>query len=169
MPDWRQIREQHGTLVWGTVYRILANHSEALDCFQDVFTEVLERSSPERIHDWPAFLRWLAARRALNRLRKRQTEAGRHCTAVEIATLPEASLGPVVQAEWNELFERVRYEVARLPAQQGEAFWLRCIEQLSYAEIGRQMELDANTVGVLVHRARKQLRQVLADLNPVKH
>ncbi|HUE17306.1 MAG TPA: sigma-70 family RNA polymerase sigma factor [Planctomycetaceae bacterium] len=169
MPDWRQIREQHGPLVWGTVYRILANHAEALDCFQDVFTEVLERSSPERIHDWPAFLRWLAARRALNRLRKRQTEACRHCTAVEIATLPAASLGPVVQAEWNELFERVRQEVARLPAQQGEAFWLACIEQLSYAEIGRQMELDANTVGVLVHRARKRLRQVLADLNPVNH
>ena len=48
-------------------------------------------------------------------------------------------------------------------------FWLRCIEQLSYAEIGQQLKLDANTVGVLVHRARMHLRQVLADLNPVKH
>jgi len=169
MPDWQQIREQHGPVVWAAAYRILGNHAEASDCFQDVFAEVLERSSPDEVHDWPAYLRWLAAKRALNRLRKRRTEAERHSTAIELATLPTASLGPAVQAEWNELFERVRNEVARLPAQQGLAFWLRCIEQLSYAEIGQQLKLDANTVGVLVHRARTHLRHVLADLNPVKH
>jgi RNA polymerase sigma-70 factor (ECF subfamily) len=169
MPDWQQVREQYGPLVWATVYRILANHAEASDCLQDVFAEVLERSSPEEVHDWPAFLRWLATRRALNRLRKRRTEADQHSTEIEMAALPATLLGPVVQAEWNELFERVRNEVARLPTQQGEAFWLRCIEQLSYAEIGQQLELDSNTVGVLVHRARMRLRQVLADLNPVKH
>jgi RNA polymerase sigma-70 factor, ECF subfamily len=169
MPDWRQLCEQHGPLVWATVYRILADHAEASDCFQDVFAEVLERASPDNVRDWPAFLRWLATRRALDRLRKRRTEAGRHSTEMEVATLPAALLGPVGQAEWNELVECVRHEVARLPAQQGEAFWLRSIEQLSYAEIGQQMRLDANTVGVLVHRARTRLRHVLARLNPVKH
>jgi RNA polymerase sigma-70 factor (ECF subfamily) len=169
MPDWRQLREQHGPLVWSTVYRILADHAEASDCFQDVFAEVLERSSPDEVRDWPAFLRWLATRRALNRLRKRRTDAGRQRAEIEMAALPAVALGPVGQAEWNELIERVRDEAARLPAQQGEAFWLRSIEQLSYAEIGQQMKLDTNTVGVLVHRARMHLRQVLADLNPVKH
>ena len=37
MNDWPQIHERHGPLVWKTVYRILRDHTEALDCFQEVF------------------------------------------------------------------------------------------------------------------------------------
>ena len=168
MPDWEHVREQFGPLVWATAYRILYDHAETSDCFQDVFAEVLERSSPEDVRDWPAFLRWLTAKRALNRLRQRRNEADRHSSRVEMGSLPALAPGPIEAAEWNELVDRVRRAVARLPAPQGEVFWLRCVEQLSYAEIGQQLKLDANTVGVLVHRARMHLRQVLSHLNPVK-
>ena len=33
MHDWPQIHERYGPLVWKTVYRILRDHTEALDCF----------------------------------------------------------------------------------------------------------------------------------------
>ena len=36
-----------------------------------------------------------------------------------------------MEAEWNELTERVRNEVGRLPRQQAEAFWMQCVEQMS--------------------------------------
>jgi RNA polymerase sigma factor (sigma-70 family) len=167
MPDWQQVREQHGPLVWATAFRILADHAEAADCSQDVFAEVLERSSPHEVRDWPAFLRWLTVKRALNRLRQRRNEAGRRVIA-EMTGLPGAMPGPVEEAEWNELVDRIRVEIARLPVQQGEVFWLRCVEQLSYVEIGQQLGLDANAVGVLVHRVRTRLREVLADLDPAR-
>jgi RNA polymerase sigma-70 factor, ECF subfamily len=168
MHDWPEIREQHGPLVWRTVYRILRDHAEALDCLQDVFAEVIARPPPEEVLSWPAFLRWLAVRRALDRLRRRRAE-GRRVVSIDEAALCESSAnGPPVEAEWNELIERVRSEVARLPAQQAEAFWLQCVEQMSQAEIGRQMGVTAGAVGVLVHRARQKLRHSLADLNPVK-
>jgi RNA polymerase sigma-70 factor (ECF subfamily) len=168
MPDWQQLREQYGPLVWATAYRILANHSEAADCFQDVFAEVLEQSSPEEVRDWPAFLRWLTTKRALNRLRQRRNEADRRGSLTEITTLAGTLPGPLEEAEWNELMGRIRREIARLPDRQGEVFWLRCVEQLSYADIGQQLGLDANAVGVLVHRVRAHLREVLADLNPLR-
>ena len=52
--------------------------------------------------------------------------------------------------------------------QQAEAFWLQCVEEMSQAEIGRQLGVNGNAVGVLVHRARMRLRQALAELNPLK-
>jgi RNA polymerase sigma factor (sigma-70 family) len=168
MPDWHQLREQFGPLVWTTVYRILADDAEAADCFQDVFAEVLERASPDAVRDWAAFLRWLAVRRALSRLRQRRKEASRRAVSVDVAVLATIARNPAEEAEWNELVERVRQAAARLPGQQGEAFWLRCVEQMDYAAIGAHLGVNANTVGVLVHRARQQLSRSLSDLKPVK-
>jgi RNA polymerase sigma-70 factor, ECF subfamily len=168
MHDWPQIHERHGPLVWKTVYRILRDHTEALDCFQEVFAEVLERSSSRSVRAWPAFLRWLAVRRALDRLRKRRADAKQVALDGDVATLPAASPGPEALAEWSELLERVRDELVRLPGQQAEAFWLQCVEGMSQAEIGQHLGVNANAVGVLVHRARQRLRQSLAGLNPAK-
>ena len=168
MHDWPQIHERYAPLVWGTVYRILGDHAEALDCFQDVFAEVLEHSSSRSVRDRPAFLRWMAVRRALDRLRKRRVDAKRVALDVEIATLSAIAAGPDAQAQWNELIERVREELARLPGQQAEAFWLHCVEDMSQAEIGQHLGVNASAVGVLVYRARQRLRQALAELNPVK-
>ena len=53
-------------------------------------------------------------------------------------------------------------------AQQAEAFWLQCVEQMSQSEIGEHLGVTTGAVGVLVHRARQRLRQTLSDLNPVK-
>jgi RNA polymerase sigma factor (sigma-70 family) len=168
MHDWPQIHERYGPLVWRTVYRILGDHTEALDCFQDVFAEVLEHSSSRSVRDWPAFLGWMAVRRALDRLRKRRVDSKRVALDVEIATLSATAAGPDAQAQWNELIERVREELARLPGQQAEAFWMQCVEEMSQAEIGQHLGVNTNAVGVLVYRARQRLRQVLAQLNPVK-
>ena len=44
MNDLEEIRSRHGPLVWNTVYRILRDYTESLDCYQDVFCEVLERT-----------------------------------------------------------------------------------------------------------------------------
>jgi RNA polymerase sigma-70 factor, ECF subfamily len=168
MHDWSEIREQHGPLVWRTVYRILRDHAEAHDCLQDVFAEVIAHPPPEAILSWPAFLRWLAVRRALDRLRQRKAESSRVVPIDETADFGSSARGPHIEAEWNELTERVRNEARRLPPQQAEAFWLQCIEQMSQREIGELLGVTAGTVGVLVHRARQRLRQTLADLNLVE-
>ena len=145
---------------------VLRNHTEALDCFQEVFAEVLERSSSRSARDWPAFLRWLAVRRALDRLRKRRADAKHVALDGDVASLPAASPGPDAQAQWNELLERIRDELVSLPGKQAEAFWLHCVEEMSQVEIGQHLGVNANAVGVLVHRARQRLRQSLAGLNP---
>jgi RNA polymerase sigma factor (sigma-70 family) len=61
--------------------------------------------------------------------------------------------------------ELVRHELTKLPPRQAEAFWLACVEEMTYEDVGRQLGVDTSTVGVLVHRARLRLRAVLTDHN----
>jgi RNA polymerase sigma-70 factor (ECF subfamily) len=111
-------------------------------------------------------LRWKAVRRALDRLRKERRVAARADSDKRTLLSPTTTESPGDEIEFRELLERVRDEVARLPERQGEAFWLRCVEQLTVAEVAELLGTDANSVGVLVHRARARLREMLADLNP---
>ncbi len=63
--------------------------------------------------------------------------------------------------------ERVRSELAHLPDQQAEAFWLVCVEERTYEEVAQQMDVKRNAVGVLVHRARQHMRSKLKSLKPI--
>jgi RNA polymerase sigma-70 factor, ECF subfamily len=170
MHDWEDIRGQYGRLIWSTAYRILKKHDQALDCCQEVFLEAWQRSQEQVVRDWPSFLRWLAAHRALDRLRKRQRAAAYISPDSDI-TLCAGGPEPGEEVEFRELVERVRLEMGRLPDRQAEAFWLCCVEEMRYDAAARQMGTDVNSIGVLIHRARSRLRELLADLSParVKH
>jgi RNA polymerase sigma factor (sigma-70 family) len=164
MKDLEEIRSRHGCLVWNTVYRILRDHADSLDCYQDVFCEALQRLSRQEVENWPAYLRWLATRRAIDRLRTRQRRQSR-LDSRDTALVPSSAPGPSETAQFNELAERVRHELTKLPQRQAEAFWLACVEEMTYEEVGRQLGVDTSTVGVLIHRARRRLREALAALN----
>ncbi len=166
MHDWQQIRRLHGAIVFRAVFRILKHHDQALDCYQEVFLEAFEQCGAHRVDNWPAFLRWLAVRRALDRLRSERRRTSRVDADEDPSLLPGSVAEPSAEIEFRELMERVRRATARLPDRQGEAFWLHCVEQLTYAEVAEQFGTDTNAVGILVHRARARLRKLLTDLNP---
>jgi len=165
MHDWQEVRRLHGAIVFRAVFRILKRHDQALDCYQEVFLEAFEQCGARRVDNWPALLRWLAVRRALDRLRSERRRLSRVADE-DPSLLPGSVVEPSAAIEFRELVEQVRHAIARLPDRQGEAFWLHCVEQLTYAEVAEQFGTDTNTVGILVHRARARLRKLLADLNP---
>ncbi len=150
-------------MVWSTVARILKHHEDSLDCCQDVFAEALRSSQREPVRDWGAFLRWLATRRAIDQLRWRKARTGENQNVVQIEELAATATDDV---SFNELVEVVRKELGSLPDRQAEAFWLVCVEERSYEEVAREMGIERNALGVLVHRARQQMRHRLRSLNP---
>lgn len=166
MDDWREVFEQHGSLVWATAYRILGDHAESLDCCQEVFAELLVRSNATPVRNWAGYLKWLATRRAIDFLRRRRAIESRLELNSDVAMTVASQFGPEAQLLAYELRERLRGELTRLPSQQAQAFWLVSIEEMSYEETGEQLGIEANHVGVLVHRARSQLRERLSELNP---
>lgn len=163
--EWDEIRQIHAPMVWRTVARILKHHDDALDCFQDVFAEAIERGSRGPVTDWGALLRWLATRRAIDCLRRRDR---RSTDGGNVEHLGDSAQSAEQQVAFEELVERVRSELAHLPERQAEAFWLVCVEERTYEEVAQQMEVQRNAVGVLVHRARQHMRSKLKSLKPIQ-
>jgi RNA polymerase sigma-70 factor, ECF subfamily len=161
MPDWNEIVRRDGPAVWRTAYRLLNNSADADECFQEVFVAALEVSRREQVGNWRALLQRLAAARAVDRLRERYRRRCREQTA-DWNTLAGDEPSPSQDAEEAELAQRLRDALAQIPAQQAEVFSLHGLEGWSYQEIAEQLSLSINTVGVLLHRARKRLRELLA-------
>ena len=162
--DWRQISEEHGPSVWRTVYKILQSYPESLDCYQNVLLEAFQHSGNRTIDNWPAYLRWLAVRRAIDHLRRIRRNANLIDHGQDVGDVSLIDRQPGSSLELQELVDRLRVELTALPAAQAEAFWLRFVEQMSYAEIAEQMGIESNAVGVLIHRARTHVRSALSDL-----
>ncbi len=165
MPDWDAIVGQHGRLVWRTAYRILGNHADAGDCFQETFLSALSAARRQRVENWGGFLQRLATARALDRLRQRLRHPARGGHLTDEAAVPCPAPGPPSQAEAQELSEQIRGALADLPPKQAEALCLHYLEQWSYQEVGRHLGIATNAVGSLLHRARAGLREALSSVS----
>lgn len=164
MPDWDAIVGEHGRLVWRTAYRLLGNHADASDCFQQAFLSALSAARTQQVENWGGLLQRLATARSLDVLRRRLRQAGRDGRLSDEAALPSAAPGPVFQVEIRELNEQIRGALADLPPKQAEAFCLHYLEQWSYQEVGRHLGIAPNAVGSLLHRARASLRDSLSSV-----
>ena len=65
MIDWQMIVKKHGPAVWQTAYRLLGNHTDTADCFQETFISALEVAQRQCARNFPALLVWLATARAI--------------------------------------------------------------------------------------------------------
>jgi RNA polymerase sigma-70 factor (ECF subfamily) len=162
MTNWPALVRDQGPHIWRIAYRMLGNHADAADCVQDTFAEALEVSRREAVTNWPGLLRRLITRNGLDRLRRRYRERARTGTFPDAEEAAAVAAGPLQNAEAAELASSLRLALMRLPEQEAEVFCLRCLEDMSYQEIATQLQLEVNAVGVVLHRARAHLRELLA-------
>jgi RNA polymerase sigma-70 factor (ECF subfamily) len=102
----------------------------------------------------------------VDRLRQRGRLA-RYEEPADFAALGASGSHPSQRAQSNELADRLRQALKELPPSQAEAFSLACLEDWSYQQIAQHMSITVDSVGVLIHRARQRLRQLLASMNEV--
>ncbi|MHC4529392.1 MAG: RNA polymerase sigma factor, partial [Planctomycetota bacterium] len=159
--DWQLIVREHGPAVWRTAYRLLGNEADAADCFQETFVSALQVSRRQRVRDFSALLARIATSRAINRLRQRNRHRQRNCVRADPATVPASNPGPVRQAHEQDLKAKLREALGRLPEQEAEVVCLRYLNDMSYRQIGKAMGLKTGTAGVLLHRAKTKLQDIL--------
>lgn len=160
MHDWEAIRAEHGEIVWAIIFRIVRNEADASDCYQEVLLEAYRKTSEGNVRNLPGLLRWLAAKRAIDSMRR--SSAGFNARAELHDELPvEQTLQDSL--EFEEMVERVRAELAYLPPNQAEAFWICCVEEISYREASQAMGISVSHLGVLVSRARRHLQLRLSE------
>jgi RNA polymerase sigma-70 factor (ECF subfamily) len=162
MVDWAKLVREQGPLVWRVAYGLLGNHADAADCFQETFATALAVSRRQAVTSWPGLLRHVATIEGLYRLRRRYRDRDRTAILSAGCETPSPQAGPLENAEASELSEALRQALAGLSEQEAAVFCLRCLEELSYQEIAERLKLEANVVGVILHRARKRLRELLA-------
>ncbi len=167
--DWPDIVRRYGPLVWRTALGILNNQADAADCFQETFTSLLSLTNEAEIRHWPALLKRIATTRALDILRCRVRDRKRQDSLEDLGTVATHDPSPRQHAEADELAERLRCALARLPQPQSEIYCLRYLSDLSYEEIATQLGISAESVGVTLHRARTRLRELLESASEVKH
>ncbi|OHB68431.1 MAG: hypothetical protein A2Y77_09880 [Planctomycetes bacterium RBG_13_62_9] len=159
--DWQAIVKDCGPLVWQTAYRLLGNHTDAADCFQETFLAALELSRREPVRNVSGLLVRLATTRAIDRLRQRGRQEHRQADGCDCEELTAGESDPASHAQTHELAGRLREAIGRLPGQEAQAFCLRYLNDMSYRQIARELDMGINTVGVALYRAKARLREDL--------
>ena len=161
MVDWDGIVSREGPGVWRTLYRLLGNRADAEDCFQETFLNAVTLWRRERIEYPHAMLQRLATLRALDRLRKRYRRAKRETLFDEDFDFAGNEPLPHQSAEAAELSDRMRAALSLLPEKQATAFCLFHLDGWDYQQIAAHLKATPNAVGVLLHRARQKLQELL--------
>lgn len=165
-----ELMDRHSEKLFHYLIRVLQNEEDAADAAQETFVRVYQHR-----HKFKAdqkFTTWLYAI-ATNLARDRMRWRSRHPavsldeTTFEGAPSADAShdeLSPREHLESAELSGLVRRAVATLPEELRVPFVLAQYEDLSQAQIADVLNCSVKAVETRVYRARKQLRESLAQL-----
>jgi len=148
--------ERYQHQVFGLCYRMLGHRQDAEDMAQETFARALKSLThwdPSR-----EFSPWLLAI-AGNRCRSHLAQRKRRPASTPLVE-QLADHRPDDEPA-RHLAEELRKALARLRTEYRQAFLLFHQQQLSYAQIGAALDCPLGTVKTWVHRARRELVQLL--------
>jgi RNA polymerase sigma-70 factor (ECF subfamily) len=158
--EYQQWVRAYQDQAWSLARYLLKDASEAEDATQEAFIKLWnhrDRIDPERIKPW---LMQVTRNTCLDRLRRRKPET----ELTEVMVVDDH--GPLAGAEQGELGRWLHAAIRRLKEPYRSLVVLRDIQQHSYEEVAHATELTLAQVKVYLHRARKQLREQLAEVRP---
>jgi len=156
--------ELHGDRIYRFCVRVLGCEQDAADALQDTFVNLARRRSV--VTGDEASLRFYVfatARNACFDLRRRRRgdaslDALRDAGACVEGDSQAWNAQPEQQVFDRDTRARVYAALADLPERQRTAWVLREVADLSYDEIADRLDMNANAVAQLLHRARRTLQ-----------
>jgi len=150
--------QRHGQELVTMLWRILGNEQDVCDAYQDTFLQLAHhqgRGKPEHIR---AYIFRTANNIAISMLRRRAAERKLSRTIAN-SRLPGVRFAkgtqnrnpvnsPAQQLDSKYLQETLRYHIAQLPEHLRNVITLRDLAELSYAQVGRILEISAATARV---------------------
>ena len=157
---------EHSRLVYRIAYAVLRQHHDAEDAAQETFVRVLRSGAKlEAVNDertWVARIAWrVAVDRSKQRGRKRETALDAPENAVhEIASASVPADLTVEGAQVGRVLEKL---IRALPEKLRAPLMLSAIDEMSPGEIAATLNINEAAVRSRVFRARKILREKLAQ------
>ena len=134
---------------------LVRDRASADDLVQDCLERAVSRWHQRRDGDLRAWLFTILHNLAVNQFR-RTASRGRH---VPIDETNEDSFGEAASQEQKLVYQDALAKLARLPADQRAVLLLVAVEDLSYAEAAKVLDIPLGTVMSRLSRARERLQQ----------
>jgi len=159
--SFRQWVDDYEDQAWTLARYLLKDAAEAEDVCQEAFIKLWNHRDsvdPEKIKPW---LMKVTRNGCLDRLRRRRPE-----DELLEGALADRAPGPLQESHQQELGQWLHRAIARLAEPYRSLVVLRDVQEHSYEEVASVLELSLPQVKTYLHRARKQLREQLAEVRP---
>ncbi len=172
---YRELVRRYERPIFSLLYRMVRDRELAEDLSQESFVKALnaiESYRPE--YKFSSWLFKIANNTAIDHLRRRELdtlslEGSPHAVtpdAVEATALQIGDRGetPLDVVEAKELGGEIERAIAQLRPEYRACILLRHVDGRAYEEIAEMLDLPLGTVKTYIHRARNELRRLLAHL-----
>ena len=159
---WGELYRQYGAQIFRFCRRTLPTREDAEDATMEIFVKVREKLGqydPSR--PLGAWLYKVATNHCWDVLRRRRVRQDLETGEVESLPLEHPDPGQLEQVVRERSNREVRQALEKLPSRSRLALVLRYYSDLSYDEIAEALGVKRAFVGVVLLRARHQLREAL--------
>jgi RNA polymerase sigma-70 factor (ECF subfamily) len=145
------VKEYHDR-IYATIFHIVGNEDDALDCTQDVFLKAYKKRSSFRGESSPyTWLRSIATNYALNFVTRGKTAKWNEYHDYDHAAEEEEKEVRTFQKDWLNHLSKMERRVVET----------RVFENLSFRDVATALDTSENSAKVLYHKAIKKLQQVV--------
>jgi len=161
--SWGQIYREMGPAIFRFCRRALPTREDAEDATMEIFSKLWEGklSQYDETRSFSAWLYRVAANHCWDILRRRKIRQDKETDDVENVPLEHPDPSQLDRMIEQKTSEEVRHALQKLGARARMALVLRYYSDMSYDEIADALGVRRAFVGVVLLRARHELRQAL--------
>src|ERR1700676_1239079 len=159
---WGELYRRYAPAIFRFCRRAMHTREDAEDATMDIFIKVRQKLSQyDSSRPFSAWLYAVAGNHCWDLLRRRKLRQGLETGEVEDMPLEHPDPGQLEQLIARRSGQEVRRALDKLPARSRMALVLRYYSDMSYDDIAATLGVRRTFVGVVLLRARHQLREIL--------
>jgi RNA polymerase sigma-70 factor (ECF subfamily) len=159
---WGELYREYAPAIFRFCRRAMPTREDAEDATMDIFVKVRQKLSQyDATRPFSAWLYTVAANHCWDLLRRRKLRQDLETGEVENMPLEHPDPGQLEQLVQQRTSQEIRRAMDKLPSRSRMALVLRYYSDMSYDDIASTLGVRRTFVGVVLLRARHQLREIL--------
>ena len=161
---WGELYRLYAPAIFRFCRRVMPTREDAEDATMDIFIKVRQKLSQyDSSRSFNAWLYTVAANHCWDLLRRRKGRQDLESGEIENMPLEHPDPGQLEQLIERSTSQEVRRALDKLPARARMALVLRYYADMSYDDVAATLGVRRAFVGVVLLRARHQLRDILGE------